>query len=208
MFSHADIWRAIDTLARTHGLSTSGLAKRAGLDPTSFNRSKRITANDRPRWPSTESISKVLSATGTTLEDFARLVARKQPLRMRIPLIGLARAGGEGFFDDAGFPAGSGWEDVEVPGLTDENAYALRITGESMQPVYRDGDIIVVSPNTQTRVGDRVVARLKNGEVMAKELRRRTATEITLASLNPAHEDITVSVVEVEWLARILWASQ
>jgi len=208
MFSHADIWRAIDSLASAHGLSTSGLARVAGLDPTSFNRSKRVTANNRPRWPSTESIAKVLSATGTTLEDFARLVARKKPLRTQLPLIGMARAGTEGFFDDAGFPAGSGWDEVEVPGVTDENAYALRITGDSMEPVYRDGDIIVVSPNSQTRVGDRVVVRLVSGEVMAKELRRRTATELTLASLNPAHEDINVMVHDVVWMARILWASQ
>ncbi len=208
MFSHADIWQAIDTLARNHGLSTSGLARQAGLDPTSFNRSKRITANDRPRWPSTESIAKVLSATGTTLEDFARLVARRPPLRTRLPLIGLARAGGEGYFDDAGFPAGSGWDEVEVPGIADENAYALRITGDSMQPVYRDGDIIVVSPNTRTHVGDRVVVRLASGEVMAKLLKRRTAERITLASLNPEYGEVDVHPSAVVWMARILWASQ
>ncbi len=208
MFSHSDIWRAIDSLASAHGLSTSGLARRAGLDPTSFNRSKRITAKNRPRWPSTESIAKVLSATGTTLEDFARLVGRKKPLRTHLPLIGLAKAGTEGFFDDAGFPAGAGWDEVEVPGIVDENAYALRITGDSMEPVYRDGDLIVVSPHSRTHVGDRVVVRLASGEVMAKELRRRTEHEITLASLNPAHAIITVPVRDVVWMARILWASQ
>ena len=208
MFTHADIWRALDTLARVHGLTASGLARQAGLDPTSFNRSKRITPNGRPRWPSTESLAKVLTSTGTTLEEFARILQRKKPLRTRLPLIGLAKAGSEGFFDDAGFPAGTGWEEVEVPGITDENAYALRITGDSMEPVYRDGDIIVVSPGAQTRVGDRVVVRLKSGEVMAKELRRRTAREITLASLNPAHPERTEAISSVEWMARILWASQ
>ena len=208
MFSHADIWRALDALARAHGLSASGLARRAGLDPTSFNRSKRITANGRPRWPSTESLSKVLSCTGTTLEEFARILQRKKPLRLHVPLIGMARAGAEGYFDDAGFPAGGGWDEVEVPGIDDENAYALRIAGDSMEPVYRDGDIIVVSPNAQTRVGDRVVVRLKSGEVMAKELRRRTAEEITLASLNPGHPDRIEPIANVIWMARILWASQ
>ena len=208
MFTHADIWRALDTLAHTHGLTASGLARKAGLDPTSFNRSKRITANGRPRWPSTESLAKVLTSTGTTLEEFARILQRKKPLRTRIPLIGMAKAGNDGYFDDAGFPAGSGWDDVEVPGITDENAYALRIAGDSMEPVYRDGDIIVVSPNSQTHVGDRVVVRLKSGEVLAKELRRRTPEEITLASLNPAHPERREPVSNVVWMARILWASQ
>ncbi len=208
MFSHADIWRALDALARAHGLSASGLARRAGLDPTSFNRSKRITANGRPRWPSTESLSKVLSCTGTTLEEFARILQRKKPLRLHVPFIGMARAGADGYFDDAGFPAGSGWDEVAIPGIDDENAYALRITGDSMEPVYRDGDIIVVSPNAQTRVGDRVVVRLRNGEVMAKELRRRTPREITLASFNPEHPDRVEPLDNVVWMARILWASQ
>ena len=208
MFSHADIWRALDALASAHGLSTSGLARRAGLDPTSFNRSKRVTPNGRPRWPSTESLAKVLECTGTSLEDFARIVGSKKPLRTRIPLIGMARAGNEGYFDDAGFPAGAGWDEVEVPGISDENAYALRITGDSMEPVYRDGDIIVVAPNAMTRVGDRVVVRLKTGEVLAKELRRRTAEFIVLRSLNPAHGERTEPVRNVMWMARILWASQ
>ena len=208
MFSHADIWRALDALARVHGLSASGLAKRAGLDPTSFNRSKRITPNGRPRWPTTESLAKVLECTGTSLEEFARLLTHRKLVRTRIPLIGMARAGSDGYFDDAGFPVGGGWDEVEVPGVADENAYALRITGDSMEPVYRDGDIIVVAPNVMTRVGDRVVVRLKNGEVLAKELRRRTENEITLRSFNPDHDERVVPLQDVVWMARIVWASQ
>ena len=57
MYTHRDIWRAIDRLAQTFGYSPSGLAKQAGLDPTSFNKSKRQSADGKPRWPSTESIA-------------------------------------------------------------------------------------------------------------------------------------------------------
>ena len=64
MMRHDDIWRAIDALAAEHGLSASGLARKAGLDPTAFNPSKRIGADGRARWPSTESVAKVLAATG------------------------------------------------------------------------------------------------------------------------------------------------
>ena len=74
MLTHAQIWRAVDALAERHGLSPSGLAKRAGLDPTSFNKSKRGDASGKLRWPSTESISKILAATGTSLADFVTLI--------------------------------------------------------------------------------------------------------------------------------------
>ena len=43
MLTHKQIWRAIDALAAENGMSASGLAKRSGLDPTTFNRSKRRT---------------------------------------------------------------------------------------------------------------------------------------------------------------------
>ena len=50
---HEDIWRALDSLAAERGLSASGLARRSGLDPTTFNPSKRSTPEGRARWPST-----------------------------------------------------------------------------------------------------------------------------------------------------------
>src|SRR5687767_15781797 len=73
MLQHADVWRGIDRLAAKHGLSASGLARRAGLDPTAFNPSKRITREGRPRWPSTESVAKVLTVTGESFSSFVNL---------------------------------------------------------------------------------------------------------------------------------------
>jgi phage repressor protein C with HTH and peptisase S24 domain len=77
MLDHASVWAAIDRLAAAHGLRPSGLAMRAGLDPTSFNRSKRFSPDGKPRWPSMESVAKALNATGTTLSEFARFVEDK-----------------------------------------------------------------------------------------------------------------------------------
>ncbi|WP_298213842.1 helix-turn-helix transcriptional regulator [Acidocella sp.] len=212
---HEDLWRAIDTLAAERGLSPSALARQAGLDPTSFNPSKRRGADGKPRWPSTESISKILFATGARLDDFSALVrgARAIPEakakgRNRLPLIGLAQAGNEGFFDDGGYPAGAGWDEVELPSVADANAYALSINGDSMLPVYRPGDTILVSPAAPVRQGDRVVARVKSGAVMAKLLLRRTASRAELASLNPEYPDLSFPAAEIMWMHRIVWASQ
>ena len=78
-----------------------------------------------------------------------------------------------------------------------------------MKPAYRDGDvIIVVSPAAPIRRGDRVVVKTKDGEVMVKELKRKTAKTIELKSLNTAHGDRTLSMSDVIWIARIVWASQ
>ncbi len=212
---HDDIWRALDALAAENGLSPSGLARRAGLDPTAFNPSKRRMGNGHFRWFSMETLAKVLDATGMRMGDFAALVegARALPsghaaTRRSIPLIGLAQAGSAGFFDDGGYPAGGAWDEVSPPEVGDPNAYALEISGESMEPVYRDGDMVVVSPNAPIRRGDRVVTRTLAGEVMAKQLVRRSARRVELRSLNPAHPDRSFDLAEVAWVHRIVWASQ
>ncbi len=210
MLRHADVWRGIDRLATKHGMSASGLARRSGLDPTTFNKSKRITKEGRQHWPSTESVSKVLTATGDSLAEFVAQMGENNAsvLAQRVPVIGYAQAGDRGYFDDAGYPTGSGWDEVLVPQIGDLHAFALEISGASMEPIYRDGDTIVVSPAADIRRGDRVVVKTKEGEVMAKELTRQSARKIELASLNKDHADRSVEVEEIDWIARIVWASQ
>ena len=209
MLTHLQVWTALDRLAARAGLTASGLAKKAGLDPTTFNKSKRITPEGRARWPSTESVAKSLAATGTSIETFVELIDDKaRPTGRGIPLIGFAQAGTGGYFDDAGFPVGKGWDEVAFPSVADENAYALKIFGDSMEPAYRDGAVIVVSPAASVRKGDRVVVRTKDGEVMVKELKRRTSKSVELQSVNPAHKERSLPIRDVMWMARILWASQ
>jgi phage repressor protein C with HTH and peptisase S24 domain len=208
MLTHADIWNAVDRLAARAGLSASGLAKKAGLDPTTFNKSKRITPEGRPRWPSTESVAKSLQATGVTVDTFVSLITdRGGASTQSVPLLGLTEAGGT-HFDASGFPAGKGWDEIAFPAVNDEHVYALEVSGDSMQPAYRDGTVIVVSPAAPIRRGDRVVVKTQAGEVMAKELKRRTAKSIELRALNPAQTERTLSVDDVAWIARIMWASQ
>ncbi|HEV7691970.1 MAG TPA: helix-turn-helix transcriptional regulator [Hyphomonadaceae bacterium] len=203
---HSVIWKGIDTLAEKHGLSASGLAKKAGLDATAFNKSKRLQPDGSPRWLSTESLIKALDAVGASLEDFAALAEGRRG--HSAPLLGFAKAGNDGYFDDAGFPVGDGWEEVRFPGLETEDVYALEITGDSMEPVYRRGDRIVVAPAMTVRKGDRVVARTKDGEVLAKVLGRMTERTVELLSLNPAYPPRELSRAQLAWMARILWASQ
>jgi phage repressor protein C with HTH and peptisase S24 domain len=221
MLSHDRVWAAIDALAERYSLSASGLAKRSGLDSTAFNKSKRLSSDGRPRWPSTESLAKIMEATGASLDEFMALVegpAGEKPagrLRGRlaaqpssVPLLGFAQAGAGGFFEDAGFPQGQGLDLIELPAGARENAYALKVQGDSMLPLYRDGDVLIVEPDAAPRKGDRVVVKTGGGEVMAKILGRRTDAAILLISLNPDHPERKLAAGEVEWMARIVWASQ
>jgi phage repressor protein C with HTH and peptisase S24 domain len=209
MLTHAQVWSAIDRLAARAGLTASGLARRAGLDPTTFNKSKRITAEGRARWPSTESIAKALAATGLPLETFVELIeGGSKAATGAVLLISFAEAGAAGHFDDNGFPAGSAWQEINLPTDNGQRVYALKISGNSMMPAYRDGDVIIVSRSAPIRRGDRVVVRIKSGEMIAKELKRKTAKSIELKSLDGQHAERTLVLDDVAWMARILWVSQ
>ena len=208
--SYFEIWKGIDNLAEKKGLSTSALAQKAGLDPTAFNKSKRIGADGRKRWISMESLNKVLQATSTSFLEFMALAGEEiKPKPQTIPLLGFAQAGRDGFFDDAGFPVESdGWDGIEFPLQIDKNVYALEVSGQSMEPVYRQGDRLIISPDSEIRTGDRVVVKTKNGEVMVKELTRKTALLLDLKSLNPEYPDCHFKMEDILWISRVLWVSQ
>jgi phage repressor protein C with HTH and peptisase S24 domain len=214
VLSHVDIWNAIDAIAERHGLSASGLARLAGLDATAFNKSKRISKDGRKRWPSTESVAKVLDATNESFDAFLAgggghvQVRAPTVARSFVPLLGLGQAGAGGYFDAAGFPQGQGWDEVALPSAPEDGSYALEVSGDSMQPLYRDGDIIVVSPTAQMRRGDRVVVRTRDSEVLVKVLYRQTPKRVELHSLNPAQPPRVLEMKDVEGMGRIVWASQ
>jgi len=206
--THNQIWSALDRLAVRAKLSPSGLAKKSGLDPTTFNKSKRVTPDGRARWPSTESVAKALAATSVSFDTFVSLISDANGATKSVPMLGLAQAGSGDHFDDAGFPAGKGWDEIGFPSVSDDHAYALEISGDSMTPTYRDGDIVVVSPAAPVRRGDRVVARTRKGEMLVRELKRQTGKQVELKSFNSEHPERTIANGDLEWIARIVWVSQ
>ncbi|MCK1532026.1 helix-turn-helix transcriptional regulator [Bradyrhizobium sp. 182] len=208
MLTHDQIWVALDRLAARAGLSPSGLAKRAGLDPTTFNRSKRVTSDGRERWPSTESIAKALAAAGASIDSFARLIDEDAGEPHSVPLLSFALAGASGAFDESGLPSGKGWTEIALPTAENGHAFALEISGDALQPAYRDGDVILVSRGTPIRKGDRVVVRTKAGEMAVATLKRRTAKALDLQPFDPSQAERAIAVSDVAWMARIVWASQ
>src|SRR5215471_8488347 len=98
LLTHEQIWTALDRLAARASLSPSGLARRAGLDPTTFNKSKRVTSDGRERWPSTESVAKALAAADASIETFVQLIGDGDRAAETVPLLTLAQAAQRGHF--------------------------------------------------------------------------------------------------------------
>ena len=226
MLQHADVWRGIDRLAAKHGLSASGLARRAGLDPTAFNPSKRITREGRPRWPSTESVAKILAVTGESFGSFVQLTGAagtiassfeetptggrmvSRPTGRALPIIALDRMGEGDTFSNEGQPQGDGWGRMSFGMVNDRGAFAIEISGRDFDPIYRDGDVVVVSPSAEIRRGDRVVIQASDGSVKIRRVGRQDADGVLLEPLASAGSGEYLPVAETRWIARILWASQ
>lgn len=206
--THEQIWTALDRLAARASLSPSGLARRAGLDPTTFNKSKRVTPDGRERWPSTESVAKALAAADTTIDAFVQLIGDGARPAALVPMLALAQAAQRGHLDENGHPTGKGFDEITLPSADDEHAFALEISSDAYEPAYRDGDVVLVSPSTAIRRGDRVVVKARDGEVLIGELKRRTARLLELAAFGAAAGDRTLTASDVEWIARILWVRQ
>ncbi|WP_282604256.1 helix-turn-helix transcriptional regulator [Pelagibius sp. Alg239-R121] len=210
MLKHDDVWRAIDSLARQYNLSPSGLARQAGLDPTTFNKSKRVTSQGKKRWPSTESIAKILAATGASLAEFVNIIGEENAgaIAQRIPSLDTLQSSKDGYFDHQGAPSEEGWDEILAPHIEDRNAFALEISGSRYEPVYRDGDLIVVSPGASIRRGDRVLIKQHGGGIMICQLVRESARRIELAQVGNSSASTALQNKDVAWMSRIIWASQ
>lgn len=191
--NHERLWTAIDAIAARHGLTPSGLARRAGLDPTTFNKSKRFTSDGRRRWPSTELIAKILMATGCDLLDLVRLVDARIARRLAEPQ--MVATGFPGFRDDGGT--------VDPPPGT----RCFVVADHAMVPYYRKGDVLIVSNDAVPRPGDRVLIHVEGGTPQALVFLGREAEGVRVEPLGGG-EGTVVAEASLASFARILWASQ
>lgn len=209
MLTHDQIWSAIDALAERHELTASALARKAGLDPTTFNKSKRATTDGRLRWPSTESLAKCLAATETSVTDFIALLspdsARPKPA---VPLIDFSQAGLDNAFDQNGVPSGNAWRASDLPAVGDDDAYALEISGNDLLPLYRSGTLLIISPATIPRSGDRVVFKTQQSALHVAELQYATDTSVTLKAPAAEAPVQVIAMDDIVWMSRVIWASQ
>jgi phage repressor protein C with HTH and peptisase S24 domain len=212
MLSHEQIWRGVDRLALRNGLSASGLAKRAGLDPTTFNKSKRVTQDGKQRWPGTESLSKILDATQTSMAEFVTLIdetsgPQQRATEHRLKSIRVSRITDDSF-DKSGFPNDGEWEDVEFPSIEDPRAYMIELDRDGAQAFCRPGSLVVVSPSSSVRRHDRIILKPKSGSLVLGTVKRKTAQHYTIVDTGGQPDETTFATKDIAWIARILWVSQ
>ncbi|MHC4551821.1 MAG: helix-turn-helix domain-containing protein [Planctomycetota bacterium] len=86
---------------------------------------------------------------------------RQQPGKW-VPVINKVPAGYPAEFDDMGYPVGFADDYVRCPDINDPNAFAVRVVGDSMEPKFSEGHIVVFSPAADVQNGDDCFVRLKS----------------------------------------------
>jgi len=202
------IWLAVDKLAKLNNLSTSGLAKKAGLDSTSFNKSKRIRKDGQQRWPSMESINKILTVCNCDFEDFYKLGTSEEPVIKRniTPFCNITELAEENRLNEKGIVNIKKWSEINFPEI-DSGYIAVEINNNNYAPLYKDGDVIIVNTKCEIRKSDRVIVKNKNNNTNILEFIRRTSDSVEFKSIN-SDKITTIKLFDIEWIKRIIWASQ
>lgn len=205
---YEQVWNAVDKLAKMQGLSASGLAKKAGLDATTFNKSKRIRPDGKKRWPSLDSINKIMEVSGITFEQFYSLLETDSALKFTpsVPFIKFSQLGEAPLISNKELVTAE-WNQVRFPD-NKEKLYAIDIDNDRFAPFYRNGTLLIVSKNSEIRRGDRILIMDKDGVVMVKEFIRRTASSLETTDINNNRRESSLTLSDILLVNRIVWASQ
>ena len=110
-----------------------------------------------------------------------------------VPVIGEAVLGVDGSVDMIEFR--SGWLSIYSG---DNDAYGLKVKGDSMWPRIQSGEYVVIEPNTPVHPGDEVFVRTKDGHNMIKIMNKTRDGYYQFSSINSDHRRITLPVEEVD----------
>jgi SOS-response transcriptional repressor LexA len=124
--------------------------------------------------------------------------AGQSKTRTRVPIVGTAKLGSDGYYVEFETPTGHGDGHVEHYS-SDENAYGVRVKGDSMHPAIKHGQVVVIEPNGDLVPGENVLLALRDGRKMVKELVIGRPDSVTVASVNGG-ERLTFEREEIEWI--------
>lgn len=136
-------------------------------------------------------------------EFFGKPPPVEVPPETQVPVMGYVGAGAEIEPDFEQVPP-EGLSQVELPFPVPPNIIAFEVRGESMMPVYNDGDVILVYREQQrpttALLGEEVACRTDDGRRFLKRLERGTDPgTVNLASWNAR----TIESVRLEWIGEI-----
>ncbi|NLH17565.1 MAG: LexA family transcriptional regulator [Phycisphaerae bacterium] len=162
-------------------------------------RMRQVIRNMMENKPVTEDLSSLLAEQSSLSNHSAYSITAGQ----MIPVVNKVSAGYPIDFDDMGYPVGIADEYVRCPDLHDPNAFAVRVIGDSMEPKFRQGDIVVFSPSIAVQNGDDCFVRfLHPHESTFKRVFFEKDNTIRLQPRNEMHPPLFVEANRINGIFR------
>src|SRR5574344_1317736 len=201
---YEQIWNAVDKLAQANNLTPSGLAKKAGLDATTFNKSKRLRPDGNKRWPSLDSLNKITEVCNISFEEFCNLGTGKNSLNSSsIPYCKFSSLNNVAIKNSR--IESKDWNRIRFP-EKNNNFIAIELDFGDFEPIYKKNSTIIIAQNSEIRKGDRIVVFLDDGRILIQEFIRRTANALEVSDLlNPKFESI-IAIPNIKLVNRVVWA--
>jgi hypothetical protein len=201
MISQETFWGVFDEIAKRNGIALSAMSVQTGLDKTSLLPSKRHH-NGEMRWPSTETLARVLNGMGMTERELAEILAGNAitTYTTGVPATTMSRLISKKAFNDNGERKLDAWEVVDLP-IADSDTWVVMV--DRHQPDIRDNAQVMVSDKSEIRPGDRVLV-VSDAFTGFGKLRRQTATTTVIQDTETGDDHI-LQTPEVQKLSRVLW---
>ncbi len=175
------------------GLSARQLAERVGVSDAHI-----IYIEKAQRRATFDKLMNIISTLGLTVDEIMSVIGQKnddsgglaysKPLR-RIPVVSWVTAGAWHDVSDAFEPGDSDqWIESDVEG---ESVFALSVKGDSMEPEFHEGEVIIINPHVEAMPGDFIIVKNPDGEATFKQL-KKYGNSWVLHPLNPRHQDMVV----------------
>lgn len=178
---------------KASGMSLRDASKKAGVSHTHIK-----DIEDNTKMPSFDIVMSLLKTYMADVDEFLRetgyLPSNIEPAKLKklrpVPVISWVTAGKWQEVCDT-FQAGQADEFIESD-VKGQYIFALRVKGDSMEPEFHEGDIIIVNPHIDTKSGDFVIVKNEAEEATFKQLKKYGDT-VVLHPLNPKYPDMEIT---------------
>lgn len=190
---------------KEQGLSARQLAERSGVSDGHI-----IYIENGLRSPTFEKLMKLLDALGVSGEEFLRATGygygnvervQRGGRPYQVPVVTWVMAGKWKEVCDAFEPGDADeWIESDIRG---KNVFALRVVGDSMEPEFKEGEIIIVNPHVEAVPNEYIVVKDKDGQATFKQL-KRYGSRWVLHPLNPKYPDQEVARGEFKIIGKVV----
>jgi|TARA_Y100000294_G_C8499311_1_gene314137 phage repressor protein C with HTH and peptisase S24 domain len=210
------IGRNLRKLRKQSGLSSEDMAKKVGISAKTVYNYETGKSRKIPQWVVEQYGDICGQLIDQSTEGHSTPIEPEQlgrPFQLPaepgiIPIISMVAAG-QMEFTDQGWGAGSSDEWLSRPhSLTDSNAYACHVSGDSMLPLLKPGMMVIASPNIpldNIANGDLVIIKTVNMKVSVKEFHRKGDNTVLLKSWNDSYDDLKIPQSEIIFIHKVIW---